>query len=79
MESLVKLHKMHLDEDSVFSTTKTNDLLERHMRQEEDMHQANVLAIKELNRTIKELTHYVKWLTSQTVDKSAPPFVSEAG
>ena len=71
-----ELINMHLDEDSMFSTKKTNELLENHMRQEEDMHRATVEALRALNRTIAELMHYIQWSTSQTLGKKAPPYVS---
>ncbi len=65
LDCLDNLTEMYLDEDSVFSTKKTNELLEKHMRQEENINRATVDALKALNRTIAELTHYIQWLTSQ--------------
>ena len=77
IKSLDELTEMHLDESSVFSTARTNELLEQHMHQEEGMHRATVEVLKDLNRTIKELTHYIRWSTEQTTKKKPPPFVSE--
>ncbi len=76
-ERLKELTLMHLDEDSVFSTKRTNELLEKHMRQEENIHRSNTEALNALNRTIAELTHYIRWLTSEQTGKKAPPFVSK--
>jgi len=75
---LEDLIEMHLDEDSVFSTKKTNELLETHMRQEQDMHRATVDALNSLNRTIAELTHYIRWLTKREMGDDAPPFVGSS-
>ncbi len=77
LDCLESLTEMHLDEDSVFSTKKTNELLEQHMKQEQDMHRATVDALKALNRTIAELTHYIQWLTKQQIGKEAPPLVGD--
>ena len=73
-----ELTVMHLDEDSMFSTKKTNELLENHMREGQDMHRATVEALNALNRTIAELTHYIRWSTSQQFGKDAPPFVGKS-
>jgi len=77
LDNLASLTAMHLDDDSVFSTTKTNELLGQHMKQEQDMHRATVDALNALNRTIAELTHYIQWSTSQQLGKEAPPYVGE--
>ena len=69
------LIEMHLDPESVFATKKTNELLEEYMRQGEGMHRDTVDVLKALNRTIGELTHYIRWLTSQQLGKDAPPYV----
>ncbi len=74
---LEDLIEMHLDENSGFSNKKTNELLEKHMKQEQDMHRATVDALKALNRTIAELTHYIQWLTKQQIGKEPPPLVGD--
>jgi len=74
---LEDLIEMHLDENSGFSNKKTNLLLEEHMRNEEDMHRATIEALNALNRTISELTHYIRWLTKQQLGKDVPPYVSD--
>ncbi len=75
LTNLKDLTLMHLDEDSVFSTKKTNQLLEEYIRQGESMHRDTLDVLQALNRTISELTYYIRWSTSQQLGKEAPPYV----
>ena len=70
MDSIETLTEMHCDEDSTFSTKETNRLLRRHIAQEES-------ALKTLNATLRELTHYIRWQTTQTTGKKPPPFIDD--
>ena len=75
LAGIKELTLMHLDEDSVFSTKKTNELLEEYIRQGENMHRDTLDVLQALNRTISELTYYIRWSTSQQLGKEAPPYV----
>jgi hypothetical protein len=74
-QSIDALTDLHFDEDSVFSTKQTNRLLDEHIRAEKDMHRSMEGAISALNSTIRELTHYIRWQTTQTTGKKPPPFI----
>ncbi len=67
---------MHLDPDNHgFGTTTTNGLLSQHMADEQDMHAESLAATKYLTHTIRELSHYVRWMAKEQMGKSPPPFV----
>ncbi len=67
---------MHQNPDEHgFGTNRTNELLDKHMNQERDMHQATIDTMKALNRTTAELSHYIRWSTEQILGKKPPPFI----
>lgn len=71
-----QLHDMHKSPDEHgFGTASTNKMLEEHMDHEEEMQRKTLDALKYLTHTIRELSHYVRWLAEQQVGKKPPPFV----
>ena len=77
IKAIDDLTEMHLDDESVFSTRRTENLLSEHMKEEETMYRATLAALNRLDNTISELTYYVKWLNKQTSGKSPPPFLAD--
>jgi len=67
---------MHLDPDEHgFGTNQTNQLLSQHMDDEMEMHREEMSAVKSLNYTIRELSHYIQWMAKQQTGKTPPPYV----
>jgi hypothetical protein len=67
---------MHKDpEDHGFGTNRTNALLSQHMDDEMEMHRQGLKATASLQRTIRELTHYVRWSAKQRSGEEPPPFI----
>ncbi len=65
----------HAPDEHGFGTTRTNELLAIHMENEEEMQRKTLDALKYLTHTIRELTHYVRWMSEQQTEKKPPPFV----
>ncbi len=71
-----RTHEMHVNPDDFgFGTGETNQLLAKHMKDEEEMHRVAISTSKRLDYTIKELTHYIRWGYREQHGKEAPPYV----
>ena len=67
---------MHMEPDKYgFGTGSTNSLLSQHMDDEKEMHAQSIETMKYLTHTIRELSHYVRWLSKHQAGKSPPPYV----
>lgn len=77
--ALNELTEMHLDEDSGFSTRKTNSLLLSHMAEAKDMHMTMKRVLSSLDESMLELSHYIKRLIEVETGKPEPPFMVKQG
>ena len=75
LKTMVKeTHTMHLDPDKHgFGTNRTNELLEKHMRQENDMHQATIHIMEQLDKTIDRLAQFIEKLIEVQTGMPVPP------
>jgi len=69
------LTKMHLDPKSQFSTSKTNETLERIETQLDKTNTAQLNVLSEVARGFRELADRVAWAAEQMTGKKIPPYV----
>ncbi len=73
-------HEMHKEPDEHgFGSETTNTLLLQHMKEEAEQHRESIDATKRLTHTIRELSHYVRWMSQQQTGKAPPPYVRNGG
>lgn len=73
------LDELHHSTDSVFSTKRTNLLLDKLIEQSNDIHREVIASNAKLTRAIDALTHYIQWSTEQTTGKVPPPYTGATG
>lgn len=77
INAIDKLTEMHLDENSVFSTAKTNKLLHKSMSDQADIMRSIHESYKVLIRATEEMTYYIRFTAEQSSPKKIPPFMSK--
>ena len=72
--------KMHKEPEKFgFGTIKTNVLLQQSLQASTEFRRDYVSALKRLDFTIAELSHYTQWQIKRDTGEEAPPFVRAKG